>query len=77
MTDEREQLVVHIRSLEERLGVAQDEVERLSAMRAVQVAALVALPGMSVRRAGDLLGISPTAVQKAIERARSVTPATS
>lgn len=52
-----------------RLAKLRDEMEAVADRRARVIAGLVAAPGQSVRRVADVLGLSPTAVQKAVARA--------
>lgn len=53
------------------LGRLRDQLEEVALRRARRIATLAEAPGSSVRRAGDALGISPTAVQKAVARAKA------
>lgn len=53
------------------LGRLRDQLEEVALRRARHVDAIAKAPGMSVRRAADALGISPTAVQSAVDRVKA------
>lgn len=66
-----EELLAGVAGDDNELARLREQLEAVALRRARRIADYASAPGMSVRRAGDALGISPTAVQKAIDRARS------